>query len=128
MASLTPMKPWATFWRVKPIVYTRSAIRSLGRMPVSKARLIRSKIEQYAADPASLANNVKALKGRDAIRLRVGDWRVIMEDGVVIAVLEIGPRGSRAEERRVGEECGSTCRSRWLAYDKQKTTENDNPE
>src|SRR3546814_10011788 len=90
MASLTPMKPWATFWRVKPIVYTRSAIRSLGRMPVSKARLIRSKIEQYAADPASLANNVKALKGRDAIRLRVGDWRVIMEDGVVIAVLEIG--------------------------------------
>ena len=26
--------------------------------------------------------------------LRVGDWRVIMdEDGVVLAVLEIGPRG-----------------------------------
>lgn len=39
------------------------------------------------------ANNVKALKGREAIRLRVGDWRVIMDDGVVLAVLEIGPRG-----------------------------------
>jgi mRNA interferase RelE/StbE len=63
-------------------------------MPANTARLIRSKIEQYAADPASLANNVKALKGRDAIRLRIGDWRVIMEDDVVIEVLEIGPRGS----------------------------------
>ncbi|MGB3805184.1 MAG: type II toxin-antitoxin system RelE/ParE family toxin [Sphingopyxis granuli] len=63
-------------------------------MPANTARLIRSKIEQYASDPASLANNVKALKGRDAVRLRVGDWRVIMEDGVVVAVLEIGSRGS----------------------------------
>ncbi|WP_035097604.1 hypothetical protein [Devosia sp. LC5] len=31
--------------------------------------------------------------GRPGIRLRVGDWRVIMEDGVVLEVLEIGPRG-----------------------------------
>lgn len=38
--------------------------------------------------------HVKALKGRDAVRLCVGDWRVIMEDGVVVAVLEIGSRGS----------------------------------
>lgn len=33
-------------------------------------------------------------KGRDGIRLRVGNWRVIMEDGVILAVLEIGARGS----------------------------------
>ena len=45
-------------------------------------------------DPASQGNNVKALKGREGIRLRVGDWRVIMDDrGTVLAVLEIGPRG-----------------------------------
>jgi len=38
---------------------------------------------------------VTALKGREGIRLRVGDWRVIMNDeGMVLAVLEIGPRGS----------------------------------
>jgi len=52
-----------------------------------------SKVDAYAADPASQANNVKALKGRTGIRLRVGDWRVIMDDGVVLAVLEIAPRG-----------------------------------
>jgi len=42
----------------------------------------------------SQANNVKSLKGREGIRLRVGDWRVIMDDqGNVLAVLDIGPRG-----------------------------------
>jgi hypothetical protein len=28
-----------------------------------------------------------ALKGREGIRLRVGDWRAIMHDGMVLAVL-----------------------------------------
>ena len=80
---------------MKQISYTRAAIKTLARMPANTAALIRSKISAYAADPASQANNVKALKGRDGIRLRVGDWRVIMDDqGNVLAVLEIGPRGS----------------------------------
>lgn len=78
---------------MKPISYTRAAIKTLRKMPANDAARIISKVEQYAADPVSLANNVKALKGRDGIRLRVGDWRVIMDDGVVLAVLEIGPRG-----------------------------------
>jgi len=51
------------------------------------------KIEAYATDPTSQANNVKALQGRDGIRLRVGDWRVIMRDDEVLDVLDIGPRG-----------------------------------
>lgn len=79
---------------MKQVAYTKSALKTLRRMPANTAALIREKIEQYAADPASQANNVKALKGREGIRLRVGDWRVIMDDqGQVLAVLEIGPRG-----------------------------------
>jgi len=40
------------------------------------------------------ANNVKALVGSSYIRLRVADWRVIMDDqGNVLDVLTIGPRG-----------------------------------
>ena len=62
-------------------------------MPANTARRIVGKIEAYAADPASQQNNVKALKGRDAIRLRVGDWRVILQDGVVLDIIDIGPRG-----------------------------------
>ncbi|HEY4201027.1 MAG TPA: type II toxin-antitoxin system RelE/ParE family toxin [Devosiaceae bacterium] len=52
-----------------------------------------AQIAEYAADPASHTNNVKAVQGRTGIRLRVGDWRAIMEDGVVLEILDIGPRG-----------------------------------
>ena len=87
------MSPKAT--RMKTTSYTKAAIKALRRMPVPTANLIKSKIEAYAADPASMANNVKALQGRTGLRLRVGNWRVIMDDqGNVLAVLEIGPRGS----------------------------------
>lgn len=80
---------------MKPVTYTRAALKTLRKMPADVAERIIGKIEQYAADPTSQANNVTALKGREGIRLRVGDWRVIMnDDGVVLAVLDIGPRGS----------------------------------
>lgn len=79
---------------MKQVSYTRAAVKALGRMPANTALLIRSKIAAYAENPDAQANNVKALKGRTGVRLRVGDWRVIMDDqGSVLAVLEIGPRG-----------------------------------
>lgn len=59
------------------------------------ATRIIEKVEQLATDPASLANNVKRLKGGgDLMWLRVGDWRVIYWDGVILAVERIAPRGS----------------------------------
>lgn len=69
-------------------------------MPRNVAQLIMAKIDLYAREPASLANNVKALKGEHAglIRLRVGDWRVIMDDrGNVLDILEVKPRGGAYE-------------------------------
>ena len=78
---------------MKPITFKPPASRALRKMPANTAQRIIGKIEAYAADPASQRNNVKALKGTAAIRLRVGDWRVIMLDGVVLDILDIGPRG-----------------------------------
>lgn len=76
------------------ITYTKAALKALRGMPANTARLIRNKVEIYAADPASLGNNVVKLQGRPGYRLRVGDWRVIFdEDGAVLAVLEVRPRG-----------------------------------
>jgi len=58
-----------------------------------QASAIEAKIEQFSADPASLANNVKALRGTHALRLRVGDYRVIFtEELVVLDILAIGHR------------------------------------
>jgi len=79
---------------MKPVSFSKDALRTLQQMPKPTARRIREKVQAYADDPESQANNVKALKGEDAVRLRVGDWRVIMRDDVVIAVLRIAPRGS----------------------------------
>lgn len=52
---------------MKQISYSREATKTLIKMPANKAKLIRSKIEQYANDPASLTNNVKPLKGGEGL-------------------------------------------------------------
>jgi mRNA interferase RelE/StbE len=79
---------------MKQISYSKAAIRAFRRMPANTATLIRSKIKAYATDPTSQINNVRSFKGREGSRLQVGDWRVIMDDqGNVLAVLDIGPRG-----------------------------------
>lgn len=76
------------------IIYDKEAIKSLARMPITDAKRIRQKVQQYANDPASLANNAKKLQGVDYYRLRVGDWRVIFrEDGLIIDVIKVAGRG-----------------------------------
>jgi mRNA interferase RelE/StbE len=83
------------------IEYSRDALKSLLRMPANTAKLIRTKVERLAADPFGANNNVKRLKGIDAFRLRVGDWRVVYEIDrrtIVIFVIRIGPRGSVYED------------------------------
>lgn len=59
---------------------------------VDRERIL-TKMRQYAADPWSLANQVSALKGVKALRLRVGDYRVVFtDDGTVVLVLKVGHR------------------------------------
>ncbi|KPF71130.1 cytotoxic translational repressor of toxin-antitoxin stability system [Bosea sp. AAP35] len=81
---------------MKVAIYSRDALKTLRGLPTNVADRIRSKIEQYVADPASQANNVKALQGdKRYLRLRVGDWRVIFrEDGSVVLIVRVAPRGS----------------------------------
>lgn len=65
-------------------------------MDRATAKRIREKIALLAAEPEALANNVRRLKGASGLlRLRVGDWRVIYtETLVVLTVVRIAPRGS----------------------------------
>jgi mRNA interferase RelE/StbE len=80
---------------VKQITIRKAAQKALRRMPRNQRELIMSKIETYASDPASLANNVLKLTDRPGYRLRVGDWRIIFrESEMAIDVVVIGPRGS----------------------------------
>jgi mRNA interferase RelE/StbE len=79
----------------KQINYTKEARRTLSRIPVNERRRILLKIEQYAEDPRSQANNVVKLQDRSGYRLRVGDWRVIFDEfDSILEVQKIGSRGS----------------------------------
>ncbi len=59
------------------IEWSAQAIRDMRRLASRDRERIIVKIEQYAGDPASLANQVIALTGGRYRRLRVGDHRVI---------------------------------------------------
>ena len=78
---------------MKVVIYLPEAQKALLRMPSNTSARIRSKIAAYATNPASQANNVKALLD-GSIRLQVGDWRVIMDNGAVLETVRVGPRGS----------------------------------
>ncbi len=83
---------------MKAVVFSKLAQKSLLKMAPDTASRIVAKIKQYASDPNSMTNNVRALKGREGIlRLRVGDWRVLFKEGVVIDVIRIAPRGAAYE-------------------------------
>jgi mRNA interferase RelE/StbE len=80
---------------MRRVVYDPEALKTLKRLPTNVAARIRSKLAQLANDPESLANNVAALKGTEALRLRIGDWRIILSVSPdQITVHRIGPRGS----------------------------------
>lgn len=80
---------------VKEVVYSRSAVRTLTRMPRNHAIRMRRKILAFVEDPASQANNVSRLRASGGLlRLRVGDWRAIMRDGDRLEILHIASRGS----------------------------------
>ena len=84
---------------MREIVYSRTAQKTLTRMPRNWARRIRDKVRAYAADPAAQANNVVRLGGEDGlVRLRVGDWRIIMRDSAVLRILNVTSRGSAYQE------------------------------
>lgn len=78
---------------MKTVFYSRAAAKALAAIARPQQQRIRDKIDQLAADPASLANNVKMLQGVDAKRLRVGDYRVIFTESLeILDILKVGHR------------------------------------
>ncbi|HRO59837.1 MAG TPA: type II toxin-antitoxin system RelE/ParE family toxin, partial [Burkholderiaceae bacterium] len=81
---------------VHSIEYSREAAKTLKTLPRNVRRLILAKIEDVARDPYAPNRNVSALTGRQEMRLRVQDWRVIyrvQDDRLVLLVIKVGARG-----------------------------------
>ncbi len=66
---------------MKEVVYTLPALKSLKLHSNVRERIMRA-ISEYAADQRAHANQVTALVGMNAKRLRIGDFRVIFEETV----------------------------------------------
>ena len=78
----------------RTITFTKAALKTLVKMPVPIAKRIRAKIDQFASNLDEQANNVTKLVGSDRIRLRVGDYRVIINATTLeVEVIAIGVRG-----------------------------------
>ena len=79
---------------MKRVVVLPPAAKALRKHRADAGRIL-AKIESYAANPAAHAGNIKTLKASSALRLRVGDFRVVFEETETeIIVTKIGPRGS----------------------------------
>jgi mRNA interferase RelE/StbE len=79
---------------MKTVRYHPDALKSLKRRGNTASRL-RKAIDEYAAETGAHANSVTRLVGLSGNRLRVGDFRVIFEEGdTEIFVTKIGSRGN----------------------------------
>ena len=77
---------------MKIIRYTKQSTRILRKIQPKQRAAIISKINAYGAGEIV---DVKKLSGSEFLRIRVGQWRVLIDDdGIVIVVEKIAPRGS----------------------------------
>jgi mRNA interferase RelE/StbE len=76
--------------RMKPIAFTATSARQWAKLSPD----IRSRIDKRLTEFATTGHgDVKRLKGREGMRLRVGDWRLIFyEDHGTIVVAAVGHR------------------------------------
>jgi mRNA interferase RelE/StbE len=77
---------------MKPIVFTAAGTRQWVKPSPDVRRRINGRLTEFATTGQG---DVKRLKGRDGIRLRVGDWRVILyedQETITITVVAVGHR------------------------------------
>jgi mRNA interferase RelE/StbE len=76
------------------LIFTRSADKSLGKMPRHDATALLAKLKIFAVAPFMSHSFAKALTG-GGVRIRHGDWRAVCDvDGgrLIVLVVEIGNR------------------------------------
>jgi mRNA interferase RelE/StbE len=75
---------------MKPIVFTPTGARQWSKLSADVRRRVDERLTEFVT---SGNGDVKRLKGRGGLRLRVGDWRVIFyEDQGSIVVAAVGHR------------------------------------
>src|SRR3546814_3344636 len=68
------------------------------------------------ADRRRFLDDLLVLRAPRLAGVRADYDRVLRQRNTLLKTAGAARRGSRSEERRVGKECVSTCRSRWSPY------------
>ena len=63
----------------RTIVFAAEAAREFDALDSTVRDRVEKALDQLAVNPLALRNQIKRLKGDSAMRLRVGDWRLIFE-------------------------------------------------
>jgi mRNA interferase RelE/StbE len=75
---------------MKPIVFTPASTRQWVKLDSQVRRRVEIRLTEFATNGKG---DVKRLKGRTGLRLRVGDWRVIFfEESGSIVIVAVGHR------------------------------------
>lgn len=75
---------------MKEVRFSKPALKQLLRLQPDHARRIRAKVDAFAAGDSA---DVTRLVGSPFFRIRVGQWRVIVDDdGVVVLVVKVAHR------------------------------------
>ncbi len=88
------------------VTFTKSAAKSLRRLPVNGAARICAAVDRLAAQPDGSPHDVEILhRVSGLVRLRVGSWRILFEMPSTdeLLVLDVLPRG-RAYRRIGGDD------------------------
>jgi mRNA interferase RelE/StbE len=63
----------------RTIVFAPEAAREFDALGSTAPQRVEKALDQLASEPLALRNQIKRLKGDSAMRLRVGDWRIIFD-------------------------------------------------
>lgn len=80
------------------LVFTRSALRELNRLPNEDTRRIVTRIQRLISEPRP--SGCQPLRGADAYRLRQGDYRILYTVNDAQRLIEIYRIGHRREVYR----------------------------
>ena len=83
------------------VVYTRTALKELQKLPADKINLIRAGMKDVAKNPFDRDTTISPLKGYpNGYRKRFGDWRVLYTVETTIQILEMFKIGHRKDVYR----------------------------
>src|SRR3546814_18507856 len=93
---------------------SNGAMTSANLLAEDRALSIRSDIRTKSLPDSPFVRRGWSRGAKVSLKQSVGDFEHLPE--VTPHLLAFQARNNRSEERRVGKECVSTCRSRWSPY------------